>query len=1072
MEKKIKKRRNMCILLASMLVLYSEMSINAVERVNTEKEIQYVQNSTESDATHEDISVIKSANETDMETLLPDVVFETDEIDIDEEYYTYNPQECEEAEDESIGDIENVDAIDDELAFAYIDVDTDDESVISLLGVEPERGLDGDISWNLDNKGTLTISGTGSIEDYNTDDTYGFRDANLKNEVVEIIIDDGIERVGNYAFDGYSNLVSVKLADSVKSIGEKAFFDCPHLNRINFPQGLSFDTQAFYGTNLKSAGPDDSYDIIYQDWPIRGNIGFLKRLRIPDGVETIEKQQFQYWSLLEEIYLPESIKTVECLAFEGNDKLAKVTLPVTARLDANAFCMCPLLKTMGPHGGGYDIELLYDTALEGDKVFNIQSFYFPELTDITVPEGFLVLESLPYGVDKVERVILPEGLELIDEFAFSNVSKSLREVNIPSTVKTIGKSAFSGCEALETIEISEGVMKIDDYAFSGCKSLKKIVFPNTLVSIGRGSFSGSGLTEVYLPDSVSSIGGYAFSSCSLSSVRLSNSITRINAFTFYDARSLTSLIIPSSVEYIGEGAFRNCGSLKYIECWGQNLQTIAEDAFMGAGRTNIPIVLNTDNRQLINYHWIQTVEYYSLNIPELFDYVIDTGKNMMILEEYKGKLTEIEIPQYGYIYGDKYQVALDGTFTDNTMVKKITIDDGAIIQEASDLFSGCDLLEYVRLPSNVECIGDYMFCGCKNLISVNLPDSVETIGKYAFYNCKKLKISELPGNLSQIGQVGFYNCSNLSFDTLPNGMTSIGDGAFYNCSGIDKIIYSGDDLIVIGDNAFYTTNNVNTNLLTDNETLLNYQWKSSNREVNVTSLSWQNDYEYTVNTSENRIELTKYIGDETDIRVPNTAYVDSEEIGVALTGSTFSGNEGLTSVCIDSNVVVLDTTSMFEGCTELNKIELPSTVTQAKENMFKGCGNLSSLTMPTISSIEEGVFCGCEKLKAVSLSNQISVIPDSAFEGCTSLATITLPNSLQKIGKKAFYDCNGLTEIYIPTRVSSIGEEAFYNCAGLGMISYPGDNLTKIGSHSFYVDSSLPTELMTNNYTLFTFSQD
>ena len=101
--------------------------------------------------------------------------------------------------------------------------------------------------------------------------------------------------------------------------------------------------------------------------------------------------------------------------------------------------------------------------------------------------------------------------------------KSLKNIEIPSSVTTIGDYAFVDCESLKNIKIPSSVTKIGESAFSGCVSLKNIEIPSSVTKIGDCAFRGcESLKNIKIPSSVTKIGDYAFVDCeSLKKVRIS-----------------------------------------------------------------------------------------------------------------------------------------------------------------------------------------------------------------------------------------------------------------------------------------------------------------------------------------------------------------------------------------------------------------------------------------------------------------------------------------------------------------------------------------------------------------------
>lgn len=142
---------------------------------------------------------------------------------------------------------------------------------------------------------------------------------------------------------------------------------------------------------------------------------------------------------------------------------------------------------------------------------------------------------------------------------------SLSEVNIGSSVKSVGYFAFSGCSSLETISFGDSLTTIAQGAFSGCESLSSVSLGNSLKTIGPNAFSGCKFTTIRLPDSLTSIGSDTFTLCkSLKTIRIPDSVEVIEKGTFLYCSDLSSVEIGKSVTTIKEWVFSYCSSLPYI----------------------------------------------------------------------------------------------------------------------------------------------------------------------------------------------------------------------------------------------------------------------------------------------------------------------------------------------------------------------------------------------------------------------------------------------------------------------------------------------------------------------------
>ena len=140
---------------------------------------------------------------------------------------------------------------------------------------------------------------------------------------------------------------------------------------------------------------------------------------------------------------------------------------------------------------------------------------------------------------KAEHVVIPDGVKVIDEFAFWE-NTALKTVSIPDSVTEIRKAAFGNCRNLLRLTIPAGVTGIAESLCVGCYMLDHITFPSGLKTIGSLAFGSCGLTEVILPEGLEEIKDNAFLHC----------------------EHLEGISIPDSLRIIGEDAFRGCKKLK------------------------------------------------------------------------------------------------------------------------------------------------------------------------------------------------------------------------------------------------------------------------------------------------------------------------------------------------------------------------------------------------------------------------------------------------------------------------------------------------------------------------------
>jgi len=316
------------------------------------------------------------------------------------------------------------------------------------------------LTWKLDDEGTLTISGKGAMTEWVNSDSAPWK--TYSNTINKVVIQPGVTSIGGHAFSKCKNLTSITIPEGVTSIGSDAFSGCSSLTSITIPEGVtSIGEYAFYACeNLKSITIPKSVTSI-------GNYAFggcssLTSITIPEGVTSIEGGVFYKCSSLTSITIPESVTSIGWYAFQGCSSLTSITIPegVTSI-------------------GWY--------AFQGCS----------SLTSITIPEGVTSIGKNEFsGCKNLTSITIPEGVTIIEAEAFRGCS-SLTSITIPEGVTNIGENAFRGCSSLTSITIPKGVTSIEWGTFRGCSSLKSITIPERVTSIGEYAFYAcDGLIDV------------------------------------------------------------------------------------------------------------------------------------------------------------------------------------------------------------------------------------------------------------------------------------------------------------------------------------------------------------------------------------------------------------------------------------------------------------------------------------------------------------------------------------------------------------------------------------------------
>ena len=277
-------------------------------------------------------------------------------------------------------------------------------------------------------------------------------------------------------------------------------------------------------------------------------------------------------------------------------------------LEANKGTEIDSLVVVGPMNKD-DFKAIWDCAVYGNmQVLNLEN---ATMENNAIPD-YALYDPIQFESGfwlKIRRIILPEGVVSIGKAAFPFMG--VEEINIPSTVREIGSTAFGydrwlNCE----IVIPEGVEEIKYQTFNECNRLTIAPrLPKSLRIIGEHAFSMTRFDNLAFPDGLEEIGQGAFQDCWLSSVHLPNTCNAIGNMAFQLSKNIKEIVMPANLEsipfglfsmcdgietlsihdnyrHIEEAAFMLCVNLREIR-FNQKLETIGYDAFYGCALTTL-----------------------------------------------------------------------------------------------------------------------------------------------------------------------------------------------------------------------------------------------------------------------------------------------------------------------------------------------------------------------------------------------------------------------------------------------------------------------------------------------------
>ncbi len=304
-----------------------------------------------------------------------------------------------------------------------------------------------------------------------------------------------------------------------------------------------------------------------------------------------------------------------------------------------------------------------------------KSYSAVDVVRLEIPKG---VTSTPTSVLRTENgytalktADFPEGFTTLGGYTFkgtADLPSALVSVGLPSTLNSIGESAFIDCYSLEALIIPEGVTSIPKNMALNTTSLKTLVLPSTLESIGYTSFKLSNLSDgLVIPEGCTTIDGYAFKQSGVTSVTLPSTLETVSANIFEACSSLTTVYSKSPI--IGELMFYDCDELTTIKL--ENTVEIKKQAFCNPSGGILKIT--------------------SLELPE----------GLTTIGSYafpRSQLTELVLPS-------TLTTMSDHAFATSTTLKRV-----------------------VALNS---CFGATMFEGCSSLCELVITEKFDTLGSGA-----------------------------------------------------------------------------------------------------------------------------------------------------------------------------------------------------------------------------------------------------------------------------------------------------------------------------------------------------
>ncbi|MBQ7115656.1 MAG: leucine-rich repeat protein [Clostridia bacterium] len=610
------------------------------------------------------------------------------------------------------------------------------------------------------------------------------------SHIKTIKLPDSVETIGNYAFSNCKSLTSINIPDGVTYIGNNAFYNCSKLSSLSIPEGVTYiGNSAFrYCSGINSLEIPQGISAI-GNWTF-AECSNLTSIKLPDGLTEIGEGAFLGCTSVSEIYVPASLKKWGYRSFEKCQSIKEVNIT-----DLKAWCESTFIyNTSNPLNNGAKLYL------NGS-----------EIKDLVVPDTATKINSYVfYKCSSFESVKIGKNVKSIGDYSFLGCT-NIVTIEIPEEVSSIGRQAFENCEKLESVYLSENVESIGEAAFRGClnlmaytvaednntyssvdgvlfnadksllidypinKSGSTYTMPDSVTEIGEDAFKGcTGLTSVKLSNNLKIIDSYAFYGCSkLATIDIPDGVTDINSYAFAYCTSLTSIQIPDSVTKLESGALVYCEALAEIFI-PDSVTKIGSGLISGTAYYNNEA--NWDGEGL--YIGSHLIRVKALTGP----FEVKAGTKAIADSAFYDcyGLTILILPQTIRTIGTS-------ALSSCTKLSEVFIPDlttwcnidfrSAMLSCSANLYVGNSLVTDVVIPKSVTKINNYAFYQI-NINSVKLHDNVESIGKSAFKKCLNLSTVELGNGVKNVGDEAFYHCENLKSVRIGENVTEIGTRAF------------------------------------------------------------------------------------------------------------------------------------------------------------------------------------------------------------------------------------------------------------------------------------------------------
>lgn len=889
-------------------------------------------------------------------------------------------------------------------------------------------------------------------------------------DVKKVNIPASVKAIGGAAFAGCTELSQVNFAADaqIEDLGWRAFYDCTALTSIKIPDSVTrIGTETFSGcTSLATIDISKESKLTRIEYGAFGYYPYkidLKSLGDFSDINPSGTLKDGLGVKVKEIYLPkESIKNYKggsaAGLFAGCTTLEKVTIgssgDAKAELPYEMFAGCTNLTTVNMDknvktiGTAAFAECTGLKSIDLTEVKEVMSYAFTKagLSEVTIPSSVEKIGAIAFGgCTSLETMTLESRwsgedsesrrmVNILGNFSYVkgkysyNMHTSSEQVNNPIRSNEEFRKKYPGQTAIKTLIIKndgEGTALDNSSAFAAhIVSLENVTLPEGMTTIPIGAFKQCfSLKKVVLPSSIETIGDNAFDS----DVNLDIDFTKLTNLTSIGSRAFS--IINANGGNDAEGGYDTKykdeikdGGIKNI-ILPESVKTIGRSAFFGQRNVKkIVIPKSVTSIQGQAFQMIPALE--ELEIYASLDMVSGSGFNEVFWSNTRN----------------------DSTITGK--LKKVILgeDYSAIGKIGSALFYGLDFDEIDIQMNNIQNLGSSMFMKNKKLKSFTVPKTVKVINQAAFYETTALKDITIPKNVETMDVEAFRK------------------------SGLEKIWILNKDLVIKEPTTEDVTEEesaVKTKVYINNTKELVEDFIAIPKNVTIygyagstaEAYAKKNGNKFIAINPENKVIFDSVGGSKVEEQTVECGELAKKPEDPVKEGYTFKGwhtNKECTNAFDFDKDSIKEETTLYAKW-EKNPSSKPETKPAIKKNAKVTSGKyiykVTSVTKKQNGNVQVCGFAKGKKAATIAIPSTITIngkkfkvtsIAPKAFLKNKTVKKVVIGNNVKVVGTKAFYNAKKLHTITIGKNVTTIKSQAFGKLPKLKKVVVRSKKLKKL----------------------------